>query len=449
MPTSTARPSSRLRVPLSAVAAAIALLTLAAACSDAPDAGSFDVSPVGMFPAVTEAAAAYPLELVVTDQTGAARAGIRLDFAVQLGGGSVTPASAVSDAEGHVSLTWTLGLAPVRNRLDATVEGRDEFLFDIYATLATPYEPQPFGDVNAFLTDLGIAGSTEDLAFSPDGERLLMGVPGGLIELDPQGNATQLALTGDALVNPLGIAFDRAGNLWVADSGADALQRVSPTGEVTTVLTSDGTRPLVGPNYVAIGPDDKVYLSDPCLGALLRFDPQSNRVDAVLDFDLPVEGGPNGFAFDASGKRLFLATENTGLLCGHSFVGITDPIAGLFAIDVDDSSFTGRQTIAADFALFGDGVAFDVEGNLYVIFDTQKNFMLEESALWVLQAGNDRLVKVAAVHGRVLANIAFGSPQFGGGTAYLALLAVPGFTPATARGAELLDLGIAGLPLLP
>jgi hypothetical protein len=49
----------------------------------------------------------------------------------------------------------------------------------------------------------------------------------------------------------------------------------------------------------------------------------------------------------------------------------------------------------------------------------------------------------------VLANLAFGSPQFGSETLYIALLAVPPFTPANARGAERIDVGIRGLPLLP
>lgn len=84
-----------------------------------------------------------------------------------------------------------------------------------------------------------------------------------------------------------------------------------------------------------------------------------------------------------------------------------------------------------------------------MIFDTQKDFMLEESAIWVLPAGSAQLEKLASVRGRVLANLAFGTPPFGAGELYISLLAVPPFTPATARGAERLSIGIPGLPLLP
>lgn len=84
-----------------------------------------------------------------------------------------------------------------------------------------------------------------------------------------------------------------------------------------------------------------------------------------------------------------------------------------------------------------------------MIFDTQRDFMLEESAIWVLPAGRDQLEKLAAVQGRVLANLAFGAPAFGEGELYIALLSVPPFTPTTTRGAERLEVGIPGLPLLP
>ncbi|HEY8516274.1 MAG TPA: hypothetical protein VIS07_12230 [Candidatus Binatia bacterium] len=318
---------------------------------------------------------------------------------------------------------------------------------------AGPQRPQPgalepFGDVDAFLTARGITGSTEDLAFTPDGERLVMGVPGGLIALDPQGEASSLPLTGDPLLNPLGVAYDRAGNLWVADSAGSALRRVLPSGEVTTPLTTDGEQPLVAPNYVAIDREDRVLLSDPCLGELIRFDPVTGRVDAVLRFDVADEGGPNGFAFAPDG-RLWIATENTALFCGHSFVGLTDPVASLLVVDVDDEGFGTPETVVADFALFGDGVAFDAAGNLYVIFDTEVNFTLEESAIWFLPPGGAVLEKLVGVSDRVLANLAFGSRPFGDQTLYVSLLAVPPFTSPNARGAERIEVGIRGLPLLP
>lgn len=419
-----------------------------AACSDGDAGPTLVLSVASEVPTTAAAGSTVPLVLSARDPGGAAVAGVAVDAVIALGGGSVAPERTVTDAAGRASFAWTIGAAPVENELVATADGASVAVA-LDATLATPYEPVPFGDVNAFLAAAGLAGSTEDLEFTPDGEHLLLGVPGALVSLDTAGNATLVPTSGEPLVNPLGLAFDRDGNLWIADSGANALLRMSPSGEIVKALTSDGTQDLVGPNYVAVGPDGRIFLSDPCIGELIRFDPVRGVADAVLSFDLPTEGGPNGFAFDPTGERLWVATENTGLLCGHPFVGITDPIASLFAIEVDDAGFGPVETVAADFALFGDGAAFDAEGNLYVIFDTQKDFMLEESAIWVLPAGAAQLERLASVRGRVLANLAFGTPAFGSGELYIALLAVPPFTPPTARGAERLSVGIPGLPLLP
>lgn len=423
------------------------LSLLVGACSDGGGA-RVELAVVGDVPATAAAGSRLPVVVAARDANGGVAAGVAVDAAVALGGGSIEPPRAVTDASGQAAFTWTVGVAPVANEVVLSAD-RAQAAASTRATLAAPYEPAPFGDVDAFLDAQGLAGSTEDLEFTPDGQRLLLAVPGALLALDPAGNAEIVPLTGEPLVSPLGLAYDRDGILWIADSGQSALLKVTPDGNVTKALTSDGTQDLVGPNYVAVGPDGRVYLSDPCIGELIRFDPQRGVADAVLSFDLPTEGGPNGFAFDPTGKRLLLATENTGLLCGHSFVGITDPIATLFAIDVDDAGFGDVETVVADFALFGDGAAFDVEGNLYVIFDTQKDFMLEESAIWVLPAGGAQLERLASVRGRVLANLAFGTPAFGEGELYIALLAVPPFTPPSARGAERLSVGIPGLPLLP
>jgi sugar lactone lactonase YvrE len=218
---------------------------------------------------------------------------------------------------------------------------------------------------------------------------------------------------------------------------------------VTTALTDDGTQPLVGPNYVAIDVTGRVYLSDPCLGELLRFDPVAGRVDAVLTFDLPTEGGPNGFALDADGARLYVATENTALFCRTPDVGLTDEIAGLFSVAVGDAGFSDRQEVVTHFGLFGDGVGFDSEGNLYAIFDTQENLMLKESAVWVFPSGGAEPVKFLAVHDHVLANVAFGRGDFGNTNLYISLLAVPPFTSPEARGLERFATGIRGLRVPP
>lgn len=395
-----------------------------------------------------EAAAGQPLPVVVrvSDAGGSPRAGVEVAFRVDRGGGTVEPSSAVTDADGRASADWTLGVAPVHNRLLASIDDGAVEL-DVRGRLDTPLAPTRFGDVDAFMAAQEINGSTEDLAFD-GGSRMILGVdmPGGLLVVDPAGTTSALPLTGDELENPLGVAFDQNGNLWVADSAAAALHRVSSDGNVTTVLTDDGTQALSAPNYVAVDRAGRVYLSDPCIAELIRFDPASGNVDAILTFDLPTEGGPNGFAFDASGERLYIATENTRLFCGHEDVELTAEIAGLFVVDVSNAGFGAREEVATNVGLFGDGVSFDAEGNLYVIFDTQMDLMLAESAVWILPAGEAELVKFLSVPDRVFANLAFGKGEFDDRTLYISLLAIP-LLQLPERGVESIAVGIPGLPV--
>lgn len=406
------------------------------------------VSTVNAAPTSAPAARELPdrMTVRVTDGTGAGRPDIEVEFAVIAGGGTVEPQRITTAADGTASAAWTLGVVPVQNRLRARAVGQT-VRFTTRATIDAPYAAEPFGNVHDFMTQQGLTGSTEDLAF--EGGRFVLGIPGGLLQVDPQGMTSQIPLTGDPLVSALGVAFDQSGNLWVADSMGHALRKVSPEGVVTTELTDDGTNPLRSPNYVAIDVKGRVYLSDPCLGELLRYDPATDTVDAILRFDLPSEGGPNGFAFDETGENLYIATENTFLFCASEGVGLTDEIAGLFVADVSDDGFGERRAIATRVAIFGDGVAVDRDGNVYVIFDTQMNLMLQESAVWVLPNAEEQIVKFLSATDRVFANLAFGRGNFGNTNLYISLLTIPNLVPPESRGLNRFETGIRGLRVPP
>ena len=259
-----------------------------------------------------------------------------------------------------------------------------------------------------------------------------------------------MALTGDELVLPLGIAFDRRGRLWVADAEGKALRRVSPDGVVSTIRTDDGEAPLEAPNYVAIGREGRVYLSDPCLGKLLALDGESGEVLDRLPFDLPTEGGPNGLALDSAGERLFFVTENTAILCVHPDVEALAEIAGLYAVGLgEDGSFGAREEIITGFAHFGDGLAFDAERNLYVVFDRLDGLAIGESTVWILPEGARELVPFLRFDDRLIANLAFGQGGFGQTTLYGTLLFVGGLSRPDGRGVVRAEVGIGGWPLLP
>ncbi|MEM6946678.1 MAG: SMP-30/gluconolactonase/LRE family protein [Pseudomonadota bacterium] len=175
----------------------------------------------------------------------------------------------------------------------------------------------------------------EDVAQGPDG-RLFMAVHSGkILALDLATRSFEtFADTGG---RPLGVEFDGAGTLWVADAYRGLLT-VSPAGEVAVIAseTSDGS-PILYADDLDIAADGKVYFSDASTrfsaagigdtleasildlmehsanGRVLVYDPESGAVDTLVD-GLTFA---NGIALSADETRLIIA--ETGTYRIHAF----------------------------------------------------------------------------------------------------------------------------------
>jgi hypothetical protein len=285
---------------------------------------------------------------------------IAASVAVLVGGGSVDKPTVDVSADG-AKLTWTLGPAPIRQSLGLADTPLSTALT---AFVTTPVVPTPFADVHKWMSENNLDSTTEDLAIRADGT-VVLGIDAGLLELKTDKNGetsiSHVKPTGDKLLRAHGIAYDRKGLLWIADPTTPAVHAMTPEGVVTTHLKDNGSEPLMAPNYVAVAPQDRVVVSDPCLGELLMYDPPTKKVTDIASFDLKTEGGPNGFAYDKDNKWLYVVTMNTGLLCPSAKVkpNVTDNIASLFRFNTLGTKFGKRETIETGFGLFGDGMAFD------------------------------------------------------------------------------------------
>lgn len=395
-----------------------------------------------------EAGAAFPVAFFVRDDAGAGVAGVEVSVTVSRGAGTLTggdPYVALTGADGRVEAPWVLGAAPVRQALRATA-GTLEVEHRVVGAVAESVAPAPLFDLDTFLAAEGIEGSTEDLAFSDEGE-LYLGVPGGFVVADSEGELRLLETSGDEIGRPLGMAFDAEGNLWAADADRLALLRVSPVGEVSTALTTNGAAALVGPNYVAIGRAGEVFLTDPCLGEVIVYEPGTQAVSAVYSFDVPTQGGPNGVALDASGDWLYVATENPALFCTIPGLVFNERVGGVYRIALTGEAAGTIEPIVEGVALFGDGLAFDAEGNLWVVLTNNAGLTLGESGVWVLPEGGSVLQPYLALEDAIVANVAFGVAPFDEATFYMAMLAVPGFTREETRGLRSHPVGLTGLPL--
>lgn len=370
---------------------------------------------------------------------------------VERGGGALSDGvggEVIAGPDGVATVRWTLGVAPIDNtlRLALADDPTQAVSVTVRGALEAPWTSATFGDVNGFLnSEDHYTGSTEDLTFTGDG--LLMGAPEGLLHVAPDGAVRRLPV--DEGINRVwGFAVDARGDLWGVDAGNSRLVRIGPDGAVEEVLTDDGEQPLEGPNYVAVDHQGRIYLSDPCLGEIIRLDPESGEL-AVHRFDLMTEGGPNGMAFTADGTQMYTVTENTGVLCGHRDIPIYDEIASVFSIDLDAFG-EAHARVTEPLGLFGDGLAFDAEGNLYVIVDKVEGVTITLSAVMVIPAGETEAVTfLAAEEGILYANVAFGQGDYGASTLYIALLSIPPFSAEASRGLERFEVGVPGQPLLP
>ena len=127
---------------------------------------------------------------------------------------------------------------------------------------------------------LGDGFAPEDVA-TDSGGRIYSGFEDGrIIQLQPEGTGPrEFANTGG---RPLGLAFDPAGNLIVADA-IKGLLSINPKGEVTTLLISSDGAQLGCLNDLDIAKDGTVYFTE----ASKKF-PMSKFAEDIL------EHGPNG-----------------------------------------------------------------------------------------------------------------------------------------------------------
>ena len=193
----------------------------------------------------------------------------------------------------------------------------------------------------------------EGVAVHPDGSIWCGGERGQVFRIDPQGeHLEEVASTGGFC---LGMAFDAdARNLFICDLKHAAVFRLELGSRRIERMGEGGPEGRFRiPNFPAFGPDGALYVSDshgfrdPGPG-IWRVDPGGSVrlwYDGRVDF-------ANGLAFGPDGRHLYVAET-----FGNSVFRLAFR---------DDGSPGAREEVASLDEIWPDGLAFDIEGNLYV-----------------------------------------------------------------------------------
>jgi len=185
---------------------------------------------------------------------------------------------------------------------------------------------------------------------------------GIIYKVSPEGQVSEL-ITLPAGSMPNGIAMDRQGNFVYCDLGKKAMMRVTQSGQVSLIADRVDTLALTLPNFASYDAEGNLYVSNSSTrdvktvreeftkpepnGALVRIRPDGRGEVVATGIYLA-----NGTAIDPQEEAVYVL-ESTRYDCLRIAIK-------------KDGTFGKPEVYAKDFPAIPDGMAFDVEGNLYV-----------------------------------------------------------------------------------
>lgn len=157
------------------------------------------------------------------------------------------------------------------------------------------YEPNQLID-RAVIVGRGLVDGPEDVDVDSKGRVIGATADGRVVRVHQNGQVETMAETGG---RPLGLHWDRSGNLIICDAFKGLLS-LSPAGELKTLLTEVDGVPLGFADDLEIGKDGSIYFSDASTkydqkhyrldmyesrpwGRLIRFDPLTGKATTLMN----------------------------------------------------------------------------------------------------------------------------------------------------------------------
>ena len=226
----------------------------------------------------------------------------------------------------------------------------------------------------------------------------------GSVNVETQGNSGDGGPATSALLDdPAAIAFDGAGNLYIADAGANRIREVS-AGTISTIVgnssNGDGglaTEAPLGPVFLALDAQGDLYMKDGFADAVRKVAAASGIISTVAG----VPTSSAGVAVDSAGD--VYTTSLIGAVIFKTSNGQASIIAG------NGNQGYSNNTVATEAPLWAPyGIAVDASGNIYFSNSTQfspnGDVNLETPAAYVQKIANGTLTTIAGD----------GAPGYGG-----------------------------------
>jgi gluconolactonase len=217
--------------------------------------------------------------------------------------------------------------------------------------LVSPEGPAFSSDGTLYLCDFGVFPPTDDPAEATDRN---------VYRVSSNGQLEVFVNTGSTGGMPTGAAFHKDGRLFLCDSGRAELLAITPNGSITVLADEHDGSPLYGPNDLAFDGRGNLYFTDPKGSTadtpvgnvyLYRYDGGLELLDTGYAF-------PNGIAVGPDGKSIYLAETQT---------------QRIYRFDLSEDGHLTKKTLFVELVHdrahpeYGpDGMAFDMQGNLYI-----------------------------------------------------------------------------------
>jgi hypothetical protein len=200
--------------------------------------------------------------------------------------------------------------------------------------------------------------------------------------------------TAAKLSNPAAVAFDTAGNMYIADQGNNVVRKVDAAGTITTVAGTPGsygfsgdagpaTDAVLGTIYdITVDIAGNIYIADGD-NAVIRKVTTDGNINTIAGSNTLGEGYsgdgsaataaqlqyPGGVRVDAAGN-LYISDDNNYLVRKVNTAGIISTVAGVSGLP-DDGTGIGDGGLAINANIFPDVITLDTAGNIYIAETTR------------------------------------------------------------------------------